>query len=87
LFIADLAVNYKKQGYLADEIIIHLEIDEIGKNGLRIFYKIKRGHDTIALAETGVVMYDYQAEKITVIPKVFLDALAQWKRDHQVSAK
>jgi acyl-CoA thioesterase FadM len=87
IIIADLAVNYKNQGYLGDEIIIHLDIGEIGKNGFRIFYKIERGHDTIALAETGVVMYGYQAEKITIIPKVFLDALAQWKRDHQVSAK
>lgn len=77
IVIADLAVNYKNQGYLGDEIIIHLEIDEIGKKGFRIFYKIERGNDTIALAETGVVMYDYLAEKITVVPKIFLDALFQ----------
>jgi acyl-CoA thioesterase FadM len=83
IIIADLVVNYKKQGYLGDEIIIHLEIDEIGKKGYRIFYKIERGDDTIALAETGVVMYDYKAEKITVVPKVFLDALLQ-KTCHSV---
>lgn len=83
ILIADLAVNYKNQGYLGDEIVIHLEIDEIGKKGFRIFYKIERSNDTIALAETGVVMYDYKAEKITVVPKVFLDALLQ-KTCHSV---
>jgi acyl-CoA thioesterase FadM len=87
IIIADLAVNYKKQGYLGDEIIIHLEIGEIGKKGFRIFYKIERGHDAIALAETGVVMYDYQAGKITTVPLLLLDGLAQWKRDHQISVK
>lgn len=86
IVIADLAVNYKKQGYLGDEIVIHLEIDEIGKNGFRVFYKIERGNDIIALAETGVVMYDYQTEKIAVVPIAFLDALAKWKQE-QVSAK
>jgi acyl-CoA thioesterase FadM len=87
IIIADLAVNYKKQGYLGDEIIIHLDIGEIGKKGFRIFYKIERGHDTIALAETGVVMYDYPGAKITTVPQVLLDALAQWKRDYKISAK
>jgi acyl-CoA thioesterase FadM len=83
IIIADLVVNYKNQGYLGDKVIIHLEIDEIGKKSFRIFYKIERGNDTIALAETGVVMYDYQAEKITVVPKVFLEALLQ-KTCHSV---
>ena len=81
ILIADLAVNYKKQGYLGDEISIHLDIDEIGENGFRVFYKIQRGTDLIVLAETGIVVYDYEAENIATVPKVFMEALVQLKRD------
>lgn len=82
ILIADLVVNYKKQGYLGDEIIIHLDIDEIGKKGFRIFYKIERSDDLIVLAENGIVVYDYQAEKIATVPKEFIEALAQLKQDN-----
>lgn len=82
IIIADLIVNYKKQGYLGDEIIIYLHIDEIERSGFRIFYKIERDGDLIALAETGIVIYDYLAEKIAKVPEVFLNALALWKEDH-----
>ena len=76
-----MVVNYKKQGYLGDEITIHLDIDEITKKSFRIFYKIERGDDLIVLAETGIVVYDYENEKITTVPKVFLEALAQCQQD------
>ena len=85
IIIADLVVNYKKQGYLGDEIIIHLDIDEITKKSFRIFYKIERGDDLIVLAETGIVVYDYENEKITTVPKVFLEALAQCQQDQHIA--
>lgn len=85
IVIADLVVNYKKQGYLGDEISIHSDIDEIEQKGFRIFYKIERGADLMVLAETGVVVYDYQAEKIAAVPQVFLESLAQWKQEHQLT--
>jgi acyl-CoA thioester hydrolase len=77
IVIADLVVNYKKQGYLGDEIIIHSDIDEIEQKGFRIFFKIQRGDDLMVLAETGVVVFDYQAGNITTVPKIFLEALKQ----------
>jgi acyl-CoA thioester hydrolase len=86
IVIADLVVNYKKQGYLGDEISIHSDIDEIEQKGFRIFYEIQRGDELMVLAETGVVVYDYQAEKIATVPKVFLESLAQWKRDNQLNS-
>ena len=77
IIIADLVVNYKNQGYLNDEIMIHLKIDEIKKKGFRIFYKMERGTDLIVLAETGIVVYNYQAKSIANIPDVFIEQLAK----------
>lgn len=81
IIIADLIVNYKKQGYLGDRIIIYLHIDDIAKSGFRIYYKIEREGDLIALAETGIVVYDYLAEKIAKVPEVFLNSLLLWQKD------
>ncbi len=84
IVMADLAVNYKEQGFLGDEIIISLDIDEIGKSGFRILYKIERGEELLVLAETGVAVYNYQAQKVAAIPQVFLESLAQWKKDRKM---
>ncbi|MBT4285837.1 MAG: thioesterase family protein [Deltaproteobacteria bacterium] len=78
IMIADLVVNYKKQGYLGDEIIIYLNINEISKRSFRVFYKIKRGDELIVLAETGIVTYNYQAESIAKIPELFLSRLKKY---------
>jgi len=83
IVIADLVVNYKKQGYLGDEIIIYSDIGEIEQKGFRIFYKMEKGDDLVVLAETGIVVYDYQNEQIGTVPKVFLKALEQWAGDNQ----
>lgn len=80
IVIGDLIVNYKKQGYLGDKIIIHLHVDEIKKSGFRVFYKIERGDEPIVLAETGIVVYDYLAEKVAAVPSLFLDSLEFWKK-------
>ena len=78
IMIADLVVNYKKQGYLGDEIIIYLNINEISKRSFRVFYKIKRGDELIVLAETGIVTYNYQAESIAKNPELFLSRLKKY---------
>lgn len=81
IILADLVVNYKNQGYLGDEVVIYLDIDEIEKRSFRLFYKMNRDDDLIFMAETGIVVYDYQAEKIAAVPEAFLDALARCKRN------
>jgi acyl-CoA thioester hydrolase len=80
--MADLAVNYIKEGFLGDKIKIHLNIEEISKKSFRIFYKIERGRDLIVLAETGIVMVDYQAKSTATIPEMFLTTLKQYQH-HQ----
>jgi acyl-CoA thioester hydrolase len=85
IIMTDLVVNYKNQGYLGDRIIIHLDIDEIGKISFRVFSKMESQDDLIALAEAGIV-YNYKKEKIAHIPKVFLEALVQRKQGFKVKS-
>ena len=79
MMMADLAVNYKNEGFLGDNIKIHLNIDEINKKSFRVFYKMERAGDLIVLAETGIVMYDYRAKSTVTIPEIFLTTLKQYQ--------
>ncbi len=71
IIIADLAVNYKNQGYLFDEITVVLSIGELTKSSFRLFYKILKNNELIALAENGIVAFDYEKNAIAKVPEEF----------------
>jgi acyl-CoA thioester hydrolase len=75
IIMADLAVNYLKEGFLFDQFIIFTHIDEISAASFRIFHKIMKDDIIIALAEIGIITFDYHEHAITEIPTDFLNVL------------
>lgn len=77
IIIVDLVVNFKKEAFLLDEIIIYSHIDEISNISFRIFYKIIRIKDNalIGLGETGLVCFNYKERIISEIPQSFLEKI------------
>ncbi len=73
ILLTDLIVNYKGEGLLFDKIIVDSSIGEIRPKGFRMFHRIS-GEDSriIALAETGIVAFDYQKRKVAKIPDSFI---------------
>lgn len=75
IIMADLVVAFKAEAFMFDELSVELHIGELSRTSFRIFYRVKRGQSLIALAETGVAVYDYDARKIAPIPGAFLESL------------
>lgn len=76
IIMADLVINYKGEGLLNDEIIVAVHIGDIDRMSLRMYYKIEKTDGTlIALAETGIVAFDYKKKAIDNFPSAFLDVL------------
>lgn len=77
IIIADLAVNFKAEGFIGDELRIESHIGEVTDKSLRIFHRIIKEKDDklLALVETGLVAFDYENREITRIPKDFLKVL------------
>ena len=75
---ADLQVNYQGEGKLHDELLIELGLCEVGGKSFRVHYRVTSGEKSIALAEIGVVCFDYQEKKPALLPKVFLDAVSKF---------
>ena len=75
IIMADLAVNYLGEGFMFDEITVYSHIDEISSVSYRIFHHIASNEKTIALAETGIIAFDYNERRIVEIPISFISAL------------
>jgi acyl-CoA thioesterase FadM len=75
LTMGDAVVVYQGEAYAGDELNIEVAAGEPSKSGFRFFYRLTRSSDgqKIALAETGMVCFDYKAKKIIPLPKVVAD--------------
>jgi acyl-CoA thioester hydrolase len=75
LTMGDAAIIYQGEAYAGDELSIEVGCGEPSKSGFRLFYRLTRSSDErkIALAETGMVCFDYKAKKIIPLPKVVAD--------------
>ncbi|MBN1277605.1 MAG: acyl-CoA thioesterase [Deltaproteobacteria bacterium] len=78
LIMGDLAVNYRAEGFLYDELLIESHVGEITRNSMRIFHRITKKGTLVALAETGVLAFDYRKRRIGEIPHVFMESLKKY---------
>lgn len=82
VIIGDLVVNFKSEGFMFDELKIDTHIEEITRTGFRMFHRVTKGKTIIALAEAGMVAFDYMTRKIGHVPGQFVEALEQLKPGH-----
>ncbi len=75
IIIADMVVNYKSEAFMFDELVIETHIGEVTEKGFRMFHRIRKGRELVALAETGFSTYAYAAKKTVPIPLSFLTIL------------
>jgi len=78
LIMGDLAVNYKAEGFLYDDLLIESHLGEITRNSMRVFHRITKKGTLVALAETGVLAFDYRKRRIGEIPQVFIERLEKY---------
>jgi acyl-CoA thioesterase FadM len=75
LTMGDAAIVYQGEAYAGDVLNIEVAAGEPSAGGFRLFYRITRSSDgqKIALAETGMVCFDYKVKRIMPLPKVVAD--------------
>ncbi|MBP7553167.1 MAG: thioesterase family protein [Spirochaetes bacterium] len=80
LIMADLAVNFKEEGFLLDNIEISSQIEEISAASFRAFHKITKEGRTIALIETGLIAFNYKNKSVAEIPEQFLKKIEEFQK-------
>ena len=70
LIMNEAALRFKREAFAGDVLSIGVGVAEIGRAGFRLSYLVTRVADdeVIALAETGMVGYDYKAGKVAPLP-------------------
>jgi len=79
LLIADLAVNFKAEVFAHETLIIDSLVGELGDRSFRLFHRVCREEQLIALVETGLVAFSYHDRQITTLPAEFLMGLQEFR--------
>jgi len=79
LIIADIAVNFEAEAFAGDSLIIDCQIEELGEKSFRLFHRIRRNQQLIALVESGLVAFDYQISQAVPLPEAFLKGLEKFR--------
>lgn len=75
LIIADIAVNFKAESFAGDSLIIDCQINEISEKSFRLFHRVRCDDQLIALAESGMVAFNYQLGQAVPLPETFMKGL------------
>ena len=76
ILLTDLIINYKGEGFLFDKLIVKSSIGELRSKSFRMFHRIDtKQNRLIALAETGIVAFNYHKRKVARLPESFISTV------------
>ena len=73
--IADAAVVYRAQAFYGDSLTIEVAAGEFQSRSCAFFYKVSKVGSVVAEARTGVVCFDFKAQKAQAFPPALLQKL------------
>ena len=70
ILLSDAVIVYRSQAFHADLLLIEMAIANFGTRACDLFYKVthRASGREVARAKTGIVFYDYAAQKTARIP-------------------
>jgi len=77
LIMAGSAIEYKAQAFRKDVIRIDVAAEDFGQYGFTVFYRCTDSGSSaeVARAQTGMVVFDYNENRIVPVPEEFRKAL------------
>jgi acyl-CoA thioester hydrolase len=69
LIMADVAIEYKGEGFYGDVLTLKLAFDDVHKYGFDITYHVlNQAGKEVARAKTGMLCFNYQERKLMALP-------------------
>ena len=69
LIMADVAIEYKGEGFYGDVLRLRLAFDDVHKYGFDITYHVlNQNGKEVARAKTGMLCFNYQERKLMALP-------------------
>lgn len=80
LILADLAVEFKNEGFYGDVVEVKMSAGDISKVGFELYYSLSAKRDDriilLAVAKTGMVCYNYASKKVMALPEKLISVLS-----------
>lgn len=79
LVVADAVLVYKSQAYWGERLQVDVATEDFNTYGCDLFYRVHRGGEgrDVLHAKTGIVFFDYAANKPVNTPEAFLRAVGR----------
>lgn len=69
MIMADVAIEYKGEGFYGDVLTIAMAFDDMNKYGFDITYHVRNQHGKeVARAKTGMLCFNYTERKLMPLP-------------------
>lgn len=69
LIMADVAVEYKGEGFLGDTLLVQLTPADFNKYGFDLLYRVtNQNQKPVAYAKTGMLCFNYDSRKVMSVP-------------------
>jgi YbgC/YbaW family acyl-CoA thioester hydrolase len=69
LIMSDVVINYKNELFYGDVIKTSVAVTDISRASFDIVYLLQKDATVVAEAKTGMVCYDYEKRKVSMIPE------------------
>ncbi len=78
MVVADIAVNFKAEVFLDDNVVVRSHVGEVGSKGFRLFQRVECNGKTASLVETGIVAFNFKERRASVLPEEFKERLQDY---------
>ncbi len=69
LIMADVAIEYKGEGFLGDTFLVQLAPADLNKYGFDLLYRVtNQNQKPVAYAKTGMLCFNYDSRKVMSVP-------------------
>lgn len=77
MLMGDAVLQYKAVAFRGDALVVEIGLADVERRTFDLMYRVTRPADgaTIALAKTGMVAFDYAANRPVKLPEVFLEKM------------
>ncbi len=78
IMMTDAVIQYSSQGFYGDKIRIDVTVEEFSDTNCDLFYRFvnTENEKIIVKAKTNIVFYNYENNKVSKVPKIFIDTFS-----------
>ncbi len=73
LIMSDVAIEFRKELFYGDTVTASVNAGDFTRVGFDLFYRLEKevegAAQTVAVAKTGMICYDYGKKKVTAVPQ------------------